>query len=91
MAVEDLPYKSLWHSLGTGATVTNYGSNLEEFSIASYMGRINYGFDNKYLLTLTGRYDGASQLAEGTNGLSSLLQPLAGECPKNHLFKDLEF
>ena len=65
LAVEDLPYKSLWHSLGTGATVTNYGSNLEEFSIASYMGRINYGFDNKYLLTLTGRYDGASQLADG--------------------------
>ena len=65
LAVEDLPYKSLWHSLGTGATVTNYGSNLEEYSIASYMGRINYGFDDKYLLTLTGRYDGASQLAEG--------------------------
>ena len=53
LAVEDLPYKSLWHNLGTGATVTNYGSNLEEYSIASYMGRINYGFDDKYLLTLT--------------------------------------
>jgi TonB-linked SusC/RagA family outer membrane protein len=65
LSVADLPYKSLWHSLGTGATVTGYGSNLQEYSIASYMGRINYGFNDKYLLTLTGRYDGASQLADG--------------------------
>ena len=65
IGVEDLPYKSLWHSLGTGATVTSYGSNLNEYSIVSYMGRINYGFDGKYLLTITGRQDGASQLADG--------------------------
>ena len=65
IGVEDLPYKSLWHSLGTGATVTGYGSNLNEYSIVSYMGRINYGFDGKYLLTITGRQDGASQLADG--------------------------
>ena len=65
IGVEDLPYKSLWHSLGTGATVTSYGSNLSDYSIASYMGRINYSFDGKYLLTVTGRQDGASQLADG--------------------------
>ena len=65
IGVEDLPYRSLWHSLGTGATVTSYGSNLNEYSIVSYMGRINYGFDGKYLLTITGRRDGASQLADG--------------------------
>lgn len=34
------------------------GSNL-----ASYAGRINYGYKGKYLLTLTGRQDGASVLA----------------------------
>jgi TonB-linked SusC/RagA family outer membrane protein len=65
IAVEDLPYKSLWHSLNTGATVTGYGSNLIDYSIVSYMGRINYGFNDKYLLTVTGRRDGASQLADG--------------------------
>ena len=65
IAVEDLPYKSLWHSLNTGATVTGYGSNLIDYSIVSYMGRINYGFNDKYLLTITGRRDGASQLADG--------------------------
>ena len=31
----------------------------------SFMGRINYSLKDKYLLTLTGRYDGSSRLAEG--------------------------
>ena len=65
ISVEDLPYKSLWYNLGSGATITGYNSNLLEYSIASYMARVNYAFDDKYLLTVTGRYDGASQLAEG--------------------------
>ena len=65
VSVEDLPYKSLWYNLGSGATITGYNSNLLEYSIASYMARVNYAFDDKYLLTVTGRYDGASQLAEG--------------------------
>ena len=63
--VQDLPYKSLWHGLNTGATIESYGSSLSEYAILSYMGRINYSFDDKYLLTITGRQDGASQLAEG--------------------------
>lgn len=36
-----------------------------EWSMVSYLGRVNYTFDNKYLLTLTGRIDGSSKFAEG--------------------------
>jgi TonB-linked SusC/RagA family outer membrane protein len=32
-------------------------------NLASFFGRINYNFKGKYLLTLTGRYDGASKFA----------------------------
>ena len=63
IAVEDLAYRSLWHATGTGATIKAYNSDLIESSLASYMGRVNYTFNDKYLLTVTGRYDGASQLA----------------------------
>lgn len=35
------------------------------FALLSYMGRVNYAFDNRYLLTLTGRVDGSSRLAPG--------------------------
>lgn len=34
-------------------------------SLASILGRFNYSFDDRYTVMLTGRYDGASRLAEG--------------------------
>ncbi|WP_081161634.1 SusC/RagA family TonB-linked outer membrane protein [Niastella populi] len=48
-----------------------YASNLKgsgstsKADILSYMGRLNYGFDDKYLFTFTIRADGSSRLAEG--------------------------
>ncbi|HEV8286467.1 MAG TPA: TonB-dependent receptor [Chitinophagaceae bacterium] len=48
-----------------------YGSNIKpqgsysKWDIISYMGRINYSFDDRYLLTLTMRSDGSSRLAPG--------------------------
>ncbi len=64
--VEGLPYEhQLFHNLSTGETVLAYDSDLQQWGIMSFMGRINYGFKDKYLLTLTGRYDGSSRLAEG--------------------------
>ncbi len=63
-AVKDLPYNSYWYALNTG-TITSQGSSLTERSLLSFMGRLNYSYNDKYMLTLTGRSDGASQLAEG--------------------------
>lgn len=34
-------------------------------TLISYMGRFNYTYDGKYMITVTGRSDGASVLAEG--------------------------
>ncbi len=64
IAVKDLPYNSFWYALNTG-TITANSSSLVERSLSSYMGRVNYSFADKYLLTLTGRSDGASQLSAG--------------------------
>ena len=35
------------------------------WALLSYMARINYSYDNRYLITLTGRTDGSSRLASG--------------------------
>ncbi|MGV3560985.1 TonB-dependent receptor [Larkinella arboricola] len=64
IAVRDLPYDSDWYALNTG-TPTSITSSMSERTLLSYMGRINYTYNDKYLLTLTGRSDGASQLSEG--------------------------
>jgi TonB-dependent starch-binding outer membrane protein SusC len=63
--VENLSYNSDWYALNTAALINGVSSSLVERSILSFMGRFNYSYADKYLLTLTGRYDGSSVLAEG--------------------------
>lgn len=63
--VENLPYNSGWYGLNTAPVINGVSSSLVERSILSYMGRVNYIFNDKYLLTITGRYDGSSVLADG--------------------------
>jgi TonB-linked SusC/RagA family outer membrane protein len=65
-AVSDIPYENqLFYNLGTANQVSALTSGLNEWALSSFMGRLNYGFNSKYLLTLTGRYDGSSRLAKG--------------------------
>lgn len=53
-----------FHNLAAGdASTSKYGSNYTASQMLSFLGRINYSLYNKYLLTLTGRYDGSSRLA----------------------------
>jgi len=50
-----------YNNLGVGATPGTPSSNYYAWQIQSYFGRINYGLEDKYLLTLTGREDGSSR------------------------------
>ncbi|MBW1655580.1 SusC/RagA family TonB-linked outer membrane protein [Flavobacterium quisquiliarum] len=53
-----------WNALNpANVTLAGYSSGLTDTGLLSYMGRISYGYSDKYLLTASGRYDGASQLA----------------------------
>ncbi len=61
----DADYDGLWYNLGAAATVADKNSNLIEWALLSYMGRLNYNFKNKYYVTFTSRYDGSSRLSEG--------------------------
>lgn len=58
---------SLWYNLGANLNgkPDSYGTGFGESSLQSYMGRLNYSLMNKYLLTVTGRWDGSSVLATG--------------------------
>ncbi|MDJ1467855.1 TonB-dependent receptor [Cytophagaceae bacterium DM2B3-1] len=65
--VSDLPFYSKYYSVGSSnaSSPDAYSSDLVRSKIVSWMGRVNYAFLNKYLLTASARYDGASALAEG--------------------------
>ncbi|MDO9554477.1 MULTISPECIES: SusC/RagA family TonB-linked outer membrane protein [Rhodonellum] len=55
----------LFNNLGASQTGIRLGSSLEERSLASFFGRVNYKFKNRYLLTLLMRSDGSSVLSKG--------------------------
>ena len=60
IAADDLQYYNPTY----GANLVGEGSE-EKWDIISYMGRLNYSFDDRYLLTLTMRTDASSRLAPG--------------------------
>jgi TonB-dependent starch-binding outer membrane protein SusC len=58
-----------WNALSKNyipaANLTGYASGIMESQLQSLMARINYSYNDKYLLTVSARRDGASMLAEG--------------------------
>ncbi|SKB91369.1 SusC/RagA family TonB-linked outer membrane protein [Dyadobacter psychrophilus] len=54
-----------YNNLATGITNVAPRSVASAWSLASYLGRVNYIFDDRYLLTFTLRADGSSRFGEG--------------------------
>lgn len=64
-SVRGIPVESmLAENLGAASTIESADSFYEEWSLVSYMTRGNYVYDDRYLLTLTGRIDGSSRFGE---------------------------
>lgn len=54
-----------FYNMGAGPDVRTVTSRLVKQTLESYTARVNYNLKEKYLLTVTGRYDGSSILSEG--------------------------
>jgi TonB-dependent starch-binding outer membrane protein SusC len=83
---QDVPaVKDLWYiTTGNANTSTNNGSG-DKWARNSYLSRINYNYNNKYVLTATIRADGSSRMQRITDGGSSLLLAWVGLFPANLL------
>lgn len=67
ISVQGIPAEAQsFYNLGAASLVTGVGTNLVQWQLLSYMGRINYDFREKYLFTLTMRADGSSRFGENT-------------------------
>ncbi|MEB2783928.1 SusC/RagA family TonB-linked outer membrane protein [Algoriphagus persicinus] len=65
ISVLGIPAESqLYHRLGDASQITGANTNLVEWSLMSFMGRVNYDFKNKYLVTATVRADGSSRFGQ---------------------------
>lgn len=94
--VQNLPYSSqLFYNIGTAEVKGNLSSGLQEWQLQSYMGRLNYEIDGKYLFQASLRADGSSRLAEGNQwayfpGLSAGWRLMEDIAPNNSTFDDLK-
>jgi len=54
-----------YHSIASALNPQKPVNTESSWSMISYLGRINYTFNNKYLFTVTGRVDGSSKFGAG--------------------------
>lgn len=81
-----------WNALTPqNVTLNNYSSDLVEKGLFSYMGRLTYGFDDKYLVTASLRYDAASQLAKINRGDYFPSASLAWRIDKENFLQDISW
>ncbi len=74
-------------SSGDPSTATNGGAKGHS-AIESYFGRVNFGFDDKYLLTVNVRADGSSKFAAGRQWVTTYSGGLAWKV-KNEFLQDV--
>jgi len=55
-----------FHRLGDASTINSATTNLVEWTLLSYMARVNYDYKEKYLFTATLRADGSSRFGSNT-------------------------
>lgn len=80
-----------FNNLGAGATQTA-SSYRDKYSLASQMGRLNYMYNGKYLLTLTARRDGSSVMGANTNKYGVFpVAALAWNVDKEDFMKKISF
>ncbi|MDR8390378.1 TonB-dependent receptor [Aliifodinibius sp. S!AR15-10] len=53
------------NNLGAGENFTAPNTGSEEWTLISWLGRVNYTLKDRYLFTFTGRIDGSSRFGEG--------------------------
>lgn len=91
-SVKELPYdEQLYYNVGSALTINGVNSNLLDWSLASFMGRLNYGFRDKYLVTVSARYDGSSRLKEGSKWVLFPSVALAWRMKNESFLKDVAF
>lgn len=87
-----------YNNLGSGSITSVSGSGFaiapssssNIWALKSYLARVNYGFDSKYLLTLTLRADGSSKFAPGHQWASFPSAAIAWNASSENFLKNVE-
>lgn len=83
------PFDTDFYNNGSGPQSTyNLGSAYAKKTLSSYALRLNYAFNDKYLLTVSNRWDGSSVLSEGNKWGSFPSAAIAWKMNEESFLKD---
>lgn len=82
--------EQLWYAFGLN-NLDAKSSSYRKTTLESYMIRLNYGFDNRYVFTVSGRWDGASQLAKGNKWSFFPSSALAWRMDQEAFMQDIDW
>ena len=89
--VQDLPSDDLlFNDIASALDITGYDSNNQVWSLASFMGRLNYNYKSRYYATFSMRYDGSSRLADGHKWVSFPAFSLAWRVNEESFLKNFD-
>lgn len=78
------------NNLGSGTTYSAPSSNVTEWALNSYLTRVNYTLNNKYMLTASFRADGSSRFGKNNRWGYFPSAALAWRASEEPFIKDLE-
>lgn len=81
----------LTQQLGNGISQPTVGGNMSQWSLMSYMGRANYVFADKYMVTATVRRDGSSRFGSENKWGTFPSGSLAWRISEEKFMSDLKF
>lgn len=77
--------------LSNGTLQPTVGGNTSSWALFSYMGRVNYAYADKYMVTATVRRDGSSRFGEGNKYGIFPSASLAWRISEEDFFKNIHF
>jgi len=84
----DVPFQSLWYNVQS-APQRDATSGFSKSTLLSFTNRVNYSFNDKYLVTATIRWDGSSKLSEGNKWASFPSGAVAWKMKEESFLKDV--
>lgn len=83
------PFDTQYYNVGSGPQSTySLSSGYSKKTLSSFALRLNYSFNNKYLLTISNRWDGSSVFSEGNKWGSFPSAALAWKLNEENFLKD---
>jgi TonB-linked SusC/RagA family outer membrane protein len=79
-----------YNDLGSGSVPAQPSSNYQKWVIQSYLARVNYGYRERYFLTLTARADGSSRFGKNNKWGTFPSAALAWNATKSEFIKNID-